>query len=60
MIIEEESNYLRYDLIEKNSKKFFYPSSKKLYRDYQFNIISHYFKKFIPKFCYRIFIIWDF
>lgn len=40
MIIEEESNYLRYDLIEKNSKKFFYPSSKKLYRDYQFNIIK--------------------
>jgi len=35
-------NLLRNDIKEKNTEKFFYLSSKKLYREYQFNILKSY------------------
>jgi len=33
-------NIIRNDIKEKNIKKFYYPSSKKLFREYQFNILK--------------------
>ena len=33
-------NNFRNDIKEKNTQKFFYPSSKKLFREYQFNILK--------------------
>ena len=33
-------NIFRNDIKDKNTKKFYYPSSKKLFREYQFNILK--------------------